>query len=252
MNRSFAASVYESQAAQVLAALVIYSFYAAVLAVALLPSAWIAGAALSAVRFDGPLASAASAALLAAAGAAAVYAYFIWGAVWMAAAIRLISLGAREGRYPKASLQTFRWLLHSGIHTLAMRSILPFIPVSYFANLYFKIMGARIGRNVYINTNMISDAYMLTLEDGVILGGDAELTCHIMEREHLVLRPIRVGKDSLIGTGAYISPGVDVGERCTVGARCYIRQGTRIEDDSVYTVVAGLPARRVRRLERDR
>lgn len=232
MNRSFAASVYESQAAQVLAALVIYSFYAAVLAVALLPSAWIAGAALSAVRFDGPLASAASAALL--------------------AAIRLISLGAREGRYPKASLQTFRWLLHSGIHTLAMRSILPFIPVSYFANLYFMIMGARIGRNVYINTNMISDAYMLTLEDGVILGGDAELTCHIMEREHLVLRPIRVGKDSLIGTGAYISPGVDVGERCTVGARCYIRQGTRIEDDSVYTVVAGLPARRVRRLERER
>lgn len=242
--------VYNSQPVQILLALLIYAVYASVLALALLPSCtllYLAFRRLAAALWPLKLSSLL---LLAGTGGAAVFLYFIWGSVWMALLIRLITLGMKAGKYPKASFTTLRWLIQGGIHTMAMRSILPYIPVSYFCSLYFRICGARIGKNVYINSNMISDAYLLTLEDGVILGGDAEVTCHLMERNHLILSPIRIGRNSLIGTGAYISPGVDIGERCTIGARCYIRRGVRIPDGSVYTVLSGLPMRQVQHLEK--
>ena len=253
MKRNLASALYDSQPMQILLALIIYAVYASVLGVALVPS-------IALVRFAARGLSFASGADLGVRGlflwglalGAAVYLYFIWVAVWMATLIRLISLGMKPGVYPKASLTTLRWLIHSGIHTIAVKSILPYIPVSYFSNLYFRIMGAKIGKNVYINTNLLSDAYLMTLEDGVILGGGSELTCHMMERENLILSRIRIGRDSLIGTGAFISPGVDIGERCTVGARCYLRRGAKVADGTVLTVVAGLPMRTVHGLEKGR
>lgn len=244
--------VYNSQPVQIVLALVIYAVYASVLGAALAPSAWLLATAARPLALAGWELTPGRLAALAGAGGASVFLYFIWGSMVMAALIRLLTLGLKPGKYPKASVTTLRWLIQSGIHCLAMRSILPYIPVSCFSNLYFKIIGAKIGKNVYINTNLVSDAYLLTLEDGVILGGDSEVTCHLMEREHLILSPIRIGKGSLIGTGAYISPGVDVGERCTVGARCYIRRGVRIPDGSVLTVLSGLPARKVHEMERVR
>lgn len=242
--------VYNSQPVQIILALVIYAVYASVLGAALAPSAWLLSAAIRPLALAGWALTPGRVAVVAGAAGASVFLYFIWGSMVMAGLIRLLTLGLKPGKYPKASVTTLRWLIQSGIHCLAMRSILPYIPVSYFSNLYFKIVGAKIGKNVYINTNLVSDAYFLTLEDGVILGGDSEVTCHLMEREHLILSPIRIGKGSLIGTGAYISPGVDVGERCTVGARCYIRRGVRIPDGSVLTVLSGLPARQVHEMER--
>jgi len=242
--------LYESQLVQIILAGVIYALYASVLGIALAPSVWLMVSALDALNAAGTPWSAGGILMAGLAAGAAVYVYFLWGACFMALMVRIISAGTKPGRYAKTSFTTIRWLIHSGIHTIAMRSILPFIPVSYFCNLYFKILGAKIAKNVYINTPMVADAYLLTLEEGVIIGGNAEVTCHIMERDHLVLSPIRIGRDSLVGTGAYVSPGVDIGARCTIGARCYIRRGVTIPDGSIYTVIAGLPIRSVYEIEK--
>lgn len=244
--------IYNSIPVQVFLAFVIYALYALVLAVSLIPAVALLALVLRAFAAINWHIDLKHILVLAAAVAVSVYLYFIWGAVWMAFLIRLIMLGVKPGKYPKASLTTLRWLIQGGIHTIAMRSILPYIPVSFFCTLYFRVCGARIGKNVYINSNLVSDAYLLSLEDGVIIGGGAEVSCHIMEREYLILSPIRIGADSLIGTGAYISPGVSIGSRCTIGARCYIRRGVRIPDGSVYTVLSGLPMRQVHDLEKGR
>lgn len=271
MKKNVLVALYESSPAQILIALVINAFYAAVLGLSLVPSAWIVWAGAARVLGFGPgtpsagrglaglLGGAQASApvfgsfvLLGLAGGAAVFTYFIWGAIFQATLVRLLSLGIKPGRYPKVSSVTLRWLIYSGIYNISTRTILPFIPVSWFITAYFRIVGAKIGRNVFINTPWLNDAYLLTLEDGVILGGNAEISCHLYEREWLHLERIRIGKDSLVGTGAYVPPGTDIGERCVVGARCYLRKGTNLPDGSVYTVIAGLPARRAFGIEKGR
>jgi acetyltransferase-like isoleucine patch superfamily enzyme len=57
-------------------------------------------------------------------------------------------------------------------------------------------------------------------------------------------RPVRVGANVWIGFDACVLPGVTVGEGSIVGARSVV-----FDDVAPYTVVAGNPARFIRRLE---
>jgi acetyltransferase-like isoleucine patch superfamily enzyme len=57
-------------------------------------------------------------------------------------------------------------------------------------------------------------------------------------------RPVRVGRNVWIGFESCVLPGVTIGEGAVVGARSVV-----VEDVPPYTVVAGNPARVIRRLE---
>jgi acetyltransferase-like isoleucine patch superfamily enzyme len=57
-------------------------------------------------------------------------------------------------------------------------------------------------------------------------------------------RPVRVGPNVWIGFDSCVLPGVNIGEGAVVGARSVVT-----EDVPAYTVVAGNPARFVRRLD---
>lgn len=58
-------------------------------------------------------------------------------------------------------------------------------------------------------------------------------------------KPVRIGEDCWIGGGAIILPGVTIGDGVTVGAGSVVTK-----DVESYVVVAGNPAKVIRRLER--
>jgi acetyltransferase-like isoleucine patch superfamily enzyme len=60
-------------------------------------------------------------------------------------------------------------------------------------------------------------------------------------------RPVRIGRNVWIGVDACILPGVTIGEGAVVGAKSVV-----VEDVPPCTVVAGNPARVIRRLEEGR
>ena len=182
--------------------------------------------------------------------AGSVYLYFFWGAVFQASLIRLLSLGIGPGRYPAVSVTTLRWLIYSGIYTLSIRTILPIVPVSFVINVYFRIVGCRLGRNVKLNSWILNDAYLLTLGDNVIVGGQTDISCHLFEHDHLVLKPISIGSGTLIGAHSYISPGVTIGKHCLIGLHSYIRAGRTIPDGSTITSLAGIDIHTARHIER--
>ena len=57
-------------------------------------------------------------------------------------------------------------------------------------------------------------------------------------------QPVRIGRNVWIGLDACVLPGVTVGEGAVVGARSVV-----VADVPAYTIVAGNPARVIRRLE---
>lgn len=59
-------------------------------------------------------------------------------------------------------------------------------------------------------------------------------------------RPIRVGRNAWIGFDCCVLPGVSIGEGSIVGARSVV-----LEDVPPFTVVAGNPARIIRRIQND-
>lgn len=57
-----------------------------------------------------------------------------------------------------------------------------------FAKLFYKMLGCKIGKNVFINTKGLHDSYLLEIEDNVVIGGDSNINCHIFEGRELILR----------------------------------------------------------------
>jgi carbonic anhydrase/acetyltransferase-like protein (isoleucine patch superfamily) len=91
----------------------------------------------------------------------------------------------------------------------------------------------------------------MELEDNVIIGGLADVSCHTFEGDRLILGRVRIGEGSVIGAHAYIFPNVDIGRHCSIGVNTIIRKNRIIPDCSIIGTPAGLPMRYVAKIERE-
>ena len=112
-----------------------------------------------------------------------------------------------------------------------------------------------IGDHVWIGPQSYFDARDLVIEEAVGWGPGAKVlgsthtgvptTVPIIQTD-LTIRPVRIGAWSDIGVNAVVLPGVTVGKGAIVGAGAVLT-----EDVEPFTVVAGVPARLIRRREAD-
>jgi carbonic anhydrase/acetyltransferase-like protein (isoleucine patch superfamily) len=243
-----------SNAVKIFLTLLVYAFYACVLGASLAPSVLLAlwafhrfiSAAILAGVFPGPGPLVVFCLFL----GGAAFVFFFFGLLLIGCIIRLLSLGIKPGRHPQASLPVLLWVVLSGVFTMAWRLILPIVPMTPFSQMFYRISGCRIGKNVWINTINLMDCYMITIGDNTVIGGDAVLSPHVYENGHVLIQPIVIGSNCLIGGHAYISPGVTVGDNSVIGMRAYIRKGKQLPAGTRMAAVAGLSFERVNDLER--
>lgn len=260
-------SIAKSRFIQLLITLVTYAVYAAVIGVCLAPSIWLVAWGWRTIvqpGFGSGLAAAFGSALgnapkVPGAGAwvlfgmvvgGALYLYFITGIIVMGAMIRLTNLGIKPGVYPNASPTMLLWLISSGILIITRVTILPMIPMTFFTELFFRIIGCKVGKNVYFNSWILNDANLIDIGDDVVIGGEADISAHIYEKDKLILEPVRIGSGTVIGAHSYISPGVTIGRNCLIGVNSYVRRGKTIPDNSRYTTLAGLPMHEMAGIEK--
>ena len=107
-----------------------------------------------------------------------------------------------------------------------------------------------VGDNTYIGRRTIILAYQ-----SVVIGNDCLISpgCYITDLNHgiapgelirkqpYVFRPIHIGNDIWIGTGAVILPGVTIGNGAVIGARAVVTH-----DVPENAIVVGIPARLLR------
>jgi acetyltransferase-like isoleucine patch superfamily enzyme len=243
--------IFRSWPLQSMLTLVIYAFYAAVIGMALAPSAVLA-------RWEYERLFAAAHATPVAAGRIVLFCLFIGAGAFLflfcallltGLIVRIMSLGVKAGRHPAASRTTLLWMLLNGLHTIVFRSFLPLVPMTFFSTMYFRVAGCRIGRNVLITTPFLLDPYLISIGDDSVIGGDAVLTAHLFEKGMLLLAPVSIGRECSVGAQALISPGVTVGDRATIGMRVLIRERKRIPAGAHVASLDGLPFGRIRDLE---
>ena len=126
------------------------------------------------------------------------------------------------GRYSTNSPLFARWLIYSGLHVILLNLVLPYVSGTAFAKIFYRILGCN-----------------------VIIGGDANISCHIFEGNHLILNKVKIGSNTLISAESYIMPGVTIGKNCNIGLKAYVRKNRKIEDGSVIMAVPGMPSKKV-------
>jgi non-ribosomal peptide synthetase-like protein len=178
-------------------------------------------------------------------GMALAASYFAYGLALLLIAPALNTLlGGRLSPYrgPAVSLTVMRWYVHCTLTLLVRYSFLEFVTPSPFAQLYYRLMGMRIGRDVHINSTAIADPSMIEFGDGVTIGGSASIMAHYAQGGYLIIAPVRIGAGATIGLRAIVMGGVDVGKKAKVLAGSFVLPNTRIPAGETW---AGIPARRI-------
>ena len=115
---------------------------------------------------------------------------------------------------------------------------------AFLANLYYRMMGAKIGRGAQLNSMMINDASMVTIGDNVVVGGNATINAHVVESGEIVLAPVRIGNGALIGGDSIVQPGCTIGNGAVVASRAVVPKWTEIPAGEVW---GGIPARFIKK-----
>ncbi len=145
------------------------------------------------------------------------------------------------GKFPLYSGITVRWGLLSVIQRLANPFASWFVP-SWLVNLYYKLLGCRIGSGVIINSHRMWDAYLIEIKDEAIIGGNAVILGHLAEKDNLVLAPVSIGKGALIGAAAQINPGCIIGDGAVVASHALLPKYTEIPAGETW---GGVPAKKI-------
>jgi hypothetical protein len=171
---------------------------------------------------------------LAVAGAAG---YFLFGfcLIFTVALLRLLlRLDLKEGEYPLVSLGMVRWMIVNALMLLVVTSFGDFILATPVAPLFFRLMGARVGKGVQINSGHCADFCLLELGDHSVIGGHATVIAHSVERGKLILKKVKIGKNVVIGLNSIVLPGAEIGDGAIVAAGAVVPKNAKIPAGSIY------------------
>ncbi|MFO1304968.1 MAG: DapH/DapD/GlmU-related protein [Burkholderiales bacterium] len=184
-------------------------------------------------------------------GVALAISYFAYGLSLMliAPALNFI-LGGRLQPYrgSAVTLAALRWYVHCTMTLVVRYSFLEFVTPSPFSQLYYRLMGMKIGREVTLNSTAIADPSLIEIGDRATIGGSANLLAHYAQGGYLVIAPVRIGEGATIGMRAVIMGGVEVGAKAKVLANSFVLPNTKIPDGETW---AGIPAQKIVLPKRD-
>ena len=146
-------------------------------------------------------------------------------------------------RVPFLSFTSIRWGFLNVIDRLAKPSVHHMVP-SWITDFYYRAMGCKIGKNSFVSSDRINDPYMVTIGDNSIIGSKVIITPHLAEKNDLVLSPVNIGHNCLIGLGAQINPGCIIGDGVVIASRAIVPKYTTIPEGEVW---AGIPAKRIKK-----
>jgi non-ribosomal peptide synthetase-like protein len=143
----------------------------------------------------------------------------------------------KAGDYPLWGGYFFRWWL--------VRRILAATPIQYIAatpliNVYFRLLGARVGRNVFMGVDYIDAPDLVTIGDDVIISGGAVLSTVCVERGLLQIGSIELGRGVFIGNMAVVERDTAIGERAALDDLSALQSGWSIPAGERWI---GAPAR---------
>lgn len=152
-------------------------------------------------------------------------------------------LATRIADYEWPLLDWGRYLVTTHVVRLFAGAVFRSTPVW---TMYMRLNGARIGRGAWVNSLSLMDHNLLDIGDGAVIGSDAHVSGHVVERGVLMTAPVRVGRHATIGVGCVVGIGTEIGDGAQVGALSVVPKGARLASGGVY---AGTPVRLVRALD---
>ena len=146
----------------------------------------------------------------------------------------LLPLKVKPWRGNWRSIETIPWYVHNALVYIVRYMFLDFITPSPLINMFYKLMGMKIGKGVIINTSNISDPCLIEIEDYVTIGGSVHILAHYGQKGYLILSPVKIGRGANIGLKASIMGGAQIGAEATIKPHAVVLPKTKVGDGEVF------------------
>lgn len=177
-----------------------------------------------------------------------ILAYFVFG-IGLMVVLPLMRFIFRfrphVGEIPVRSFRIWPWLNYNGMLFMFNTIYGRFARATAIYPWYLRGMGAKIGREVVVNTHHVYDLDIIEIGDRTIIGANASILGHVGEKGKMLRQPVRIGANCTIGQYANVFPGVTMGDNCHVGAMSLVPKGATLDANAIY---AGVPVRKIRDL----
>ena len=154
-------------------------------------------------------------------------------------AVRLLSLGLREGTYPVRS--RLGWQVWTPERLLdSARTVLFPLYSSLFTPIWLRMLGASVGRNVEASTVLLIPS-MTTIDDGAFLADDTMVASYELGGGWMRVDGVRIGKRAFVGNSGMVAPGHRVPKDGLIAVLSAAPAGNREARAHAHVVATLLP-----------
>ena len=155
-------------------------------------------------------------------------------------AVKWIVVGRyKPGRYPVWSFYYLRWWIANRFQVIAWAEMFKGTPLM---SLYWRAMGANIGRNVTLSTHLCTAFDMVTIGDDTSVGIETQILGYRVEGGYLVIAPVTIGKDCFIGMQCSIGLGARMGDGARLDDMSLLADGIEMAAGEARRGIPALPA----------
>lgn len=154
--------------------------------------------------------------------------------LWMAFGIlsKWVIIGRyKPGKYPVWGFYYFRWWLVSKLHGASGLGVFAGTPL---AGWYFKVMGAKIGKNCTFDSMDNSIFDLLTVGDESSLGSDSQFLGYKIEDGMLHLGTVEIGKRCFVGIHSCLSINSKMKDRSLLDDQSMVPENFTLEANESY------------------
>ncbi len=151
----------------------------------------------------------------------------------------------RSGRYPLWGSMYLRFWIVSRLHAMSGASALSGTPLQ---NIYFRLMGSKIGSGVVLNSSLFSCFDVLTIGTGTSVGAETQVLGYRIEKGALVIAPTHIGKNCSVGIHSCIGLNTKMEDNSHLGDLSLLPDGCAVPQFEVWQ---GSPAHRIEKIPED-
>jgi non-ribosomal peptide synthetase-like protein len=109
---------------------------------------------------------------------------------------------------------------------------------------FFRLLGAKIGRRVYLDTTEFTEFDLIHIGSDVAINLDCTLQTHLFEDRVMKMSTIKVGDGCSLGAMSLVLYDTQIGDGVTVGDLSLVMKGETLPPHTAWT---GIPGRKLNR-----
>ena len=132
----------------------------------------------------------------------------------------------KAGTYPLWSFYYFRWWLATRVQAVSGMMLFEGTPIM---SLFYRLMGAKVGRNCIIDTSLCGVYDLLTIGDDTCIGSRTQLLGYKVDDGMLIIGSIEIGSRCYIGSHSAIGVNTRMGDDARLDDLSLLHDGATME-----------------------